>query len=539
MHMSKIIKFNTKARKKLKSGVDQLADAVKVTLGPKGRNVVIGDPLKAPHVTKDGVTVAKAVFLDDPIENMGAQMVKQVAEKTNTLAGDGTTTATVLAQAMLKPGFKSLVAGANPIDLKRGIDEAVRRVVAHLKSQADIVGDNIDKIRQVATISANNDEEIGNLIASAIAVVTKEGVITVDEAKGNETYVDVVEGMQFNRGYLSSSFITNKDKMEGVLDNPVILICDQKVDDIKDLLPVLQEVAENGRSLLIMAEEFDHEIITTLVGNKLRSNFKVIAIKTPSYGDRRSDILSDLAVVTGGKVFSLEGLKFKDFDFNMLGSASSVVVGKDLTTIVGGEGATSSIEKRINELKAQLPHIASDYEVGKVKERIAKLVGGVAVLFVGAPTEIEMKEKRDRVDDALSATRAAIEEGTVAGGGVALVRAIASLHNVEVENTDQSLGVQVVRKALEAPLRAIVENAGQESSVIINKVLEGVGDFGYNARTGVYENLKEAGVIDPTKVTRVALENAASIASMLITTECVIATTDGALTNDEYLNSIG
>lgn len=536
--MSKIIEFNIKARKKLQAGVDKLANAVKVTLGPKGRNVVISDPYRPPHITKDGVTVAKAVFLEDPIENMGAQMVKEVASKTNDLAGDGTTSSVVLTQAMLNPGIKALSAGANPIDLKRGIDLAVETVVANLKEQSEAVDNDIEKIRQIATISANNDTEIGDLIAAAIETVTTEGVITVDEAKGTETYVDVVEGMQFNRGYLAAAFITDTDKMEAVLHEPYILICDKKINNTKEVLPILTKVAASGKSLLIMAEEFDKEVLATLVANKLKMNFKVVAIKTPSYGDRRTDILSDIGVITGGVVVGKEGADIEKLELTDLGNANSVVVGKELTTIVDGQGDFEDITARINLLRGQLPHIASDYEVAKVKERIAKLVGGVAVLYVGAPTETEMKEKRDRVDDALAATKAAIAEGIVAGGGVALVRAITSLENLKGANEDQSMGIQIIRKALEAPLRIIVENTGKESSIVLDKVIQGKGSFGYNASIGIYEDLKKAGVIDPTKVTRVALENAASIASMLLTTECVIATKEQNLTSPLDLNQL-
>jgi len=522
--MSKIIKFDAEARKKLKSGVDQLADAVKVTLGPKGRNVIIQKPYGAPQVTKDGVTVAKEIELEDPIENMGAQMVKEVSSKTNDAAGDGTTTATVLAQAILTPGYKSLAAGANPMDLKRGIDLATSVVIANLKEQSEIVGNKIEKIRQIATISANNDEEIGNLIAQAMEKVTKEGVITVEEAKGTETYVDIVEGMQFDRGYISPYFVTNTEKMEAELENPFILIYDKKISVMKELLPVLEKVAQSGRPLLILSEDIEGEALTALVVNKMRGTLKVAAVKAPGFGDRRKAMLQDIAILTGGEVITEEsGMKLEETELEHLGTAEKIVIDKDNTTIVNGSGKKTSIEARVKQIKAQIETTTSDYDKEKLQERLAKLAGGVAVLYVGAPTEVEMKEKKDRVDDALAATKAAIEEGIVAGGGVALVRSIASLDKLTGENEDQNTGIDIVRKAISEPLRMIANNAGVEGSVVVNKVMEGKKDFGYNARTNVYEDLKKAGVIDPTKVTRVALENAASIASMLLTTECVIA----------------
>tara|TARA_B110000495_G_C22988218_1_gene581631 strand:- start:33 stop:1676 length:1644 start_codon:yes stop_codon:yes gene_type:complete len=522
--MSKIIKFESEARKKIKSGVDQLADAVKVTLGPKGRNVVIQKPYGAPQVTKDGVTVAKEIDLEDPIENMGAQMVKEVSSKTNDAAGDGTTTATVLAQAMLTPGYKSLAAGANPMDIKRGIDLATKHIIADLAKQSEIVGNKIEKIRQIATISANNDSTIGDLIAQAMEKVTKEGVITVEEAKGTETYVDIVEGMQFDRGYISPYFVTNTEKMEAELESPYILIHDKKIGVMKDLLPLLEKVAQSGKPLLIISEDLEGEALTALVVNKMRGTLKVAAVKAPGFGDRRKAMLQDIAILTGATVVTDEsGMKLETTELEMLGTAEKVVIDKDNTTIVNGAGKKSNIQARVKQIKAQIETTTSDYDREKLQERLAKLAGGVAVLYVGAATEVEMKEKKDRVDDALAATKAAIEEGIVAGGGVALVRAMVCLEKLSGENEDQNTGIDIVKKAIQEPLRIIANNAGVEGSVVVNKVIEGKGDFGYNARTNVYENLKKAGVIDPTKVTRVALENAASIASMLITTECVIA----------------
>lgn len=522
--MSKIIKFDAEARKKLKAGVDQLADAVKVTLGPKGRNVIIQKPYGAPAVTKDGVSVAREVELEDPIENMGAQMVKEVSSKTNDAAGDGTTTATVLAQAMLNPGFKSLAAGANPMDIKRGIDAATAVVIKDLVKQSELVGDNIDKIRQIAAISANNDSEIGNLIAQAMEKVTKEGVITVEEAKGTETYVDIVEGMQFDRGYISPYFVTNTEKMEAELESPYILIYDKKISAMKDLLPVLEKVAQSGKPLLIIAEDLDGEALTALVVNKMRGTLKVAAVKAPGFGDRRKAMLQDIAILTGGQVITEEsGMKLEAAELEHLGSAEKVVLDKDNTTIVNGVGKKMNIDARVKQIKAQIETTTSDYDREKLQERLAKLAGGVAVLYVGAATEVEMKEKKDRVEDALAATKAAIEEGIVAGGGVALIRTLAKLEKLNGENEDQNIGIEVVKKAIQEPLRMIAANAGMEGSVVVNKVIEGKKDFGYNAGTNTYEDLKKAGVIDPTKVTRVALENAASIASMLLTTECVIA----------------
>ena len=522
--MSKIIKFESEARKKIKSGVDQLADAVKVTLGPKGRNVVIQKPYGAPQVTKDGVTVAKEIDLEDPIENMGAQMVKEVSSKTNDAAGDGTTTAAVLAQAMLTPGYKSLAAGANPMDIKRGIDLATKHIIADLAKQSEIVGNKIEKIRQIATISANNDSTIGDLIAQAMEKVTKEGVITVEEAKGTETYVDIVEGMQFDRGYISPYFVTNTEKMEAELESPYILIHDKKIGVMKDLLPLLEKVAQSGKPLLIISEDLEGEALTALVVNKMRGTLKVAAVKAPGFGDRRKAMLQDIAILTGATVVTDEsGMKLETTELEMLGTAEKVVIDKDNTTIVNGAGKKSNIQARVKQIKAQIETTTSDYDREKLQERLAKLAGGVAVLYVGAATEVEMKEKKDRVDDALAATKAAIEEGIVAGGGVALVRAMVCLEKLSGENEDQNTGIDIVKKAIQEPLRIIANNAGVEGSVVVNKVIEGKGDFGYNARTNVYENLKKAGVIDPTKVTRVALENAASIASMLITTECVIA----------------
>lgn len=522
--MAKIIEFNAEARGQLKSGVDQLANAVKVTLGPKGRNVVIEKKFGAPAITKDGVSVAKEIELEDPIENMGAQMVKEVASKTNDVAGDGTTTATVLAQAIINPGLKSLAAGSNPMDIKRGIDKAVAAIVDQLKANSEEVGDSSEKIKQVAAISANNDDFIGGLIADAMEKVGKEGVITVEEAKGTETYVDVVEGMQFDRGYLSPYFVTNSEKMETELDNPFILIHDKKISAMKDLLPVLEKVAQSGRPLLIIAEDLEGEALTTLVVNKLRGTLKVAAVKAPGFGDRRKAMLQDIATLTGGEVISEEsGLSLEGTTVEQLGTAEKVVMDKDNTTVINGAGDDAAIKARVNQIKAQIETTTSDYDREKLQERLAKLAGGVAVLYVGAATEVEMKEKKDRVDDALHATRAAVEEGIVPGGGVAYIRALDALSSVQGVNEDESVGIEVIKRAIEEPLRQIAFNAGVEGSVIVNKVSEGKGDFGYNARENKFDNLKAIGVIDPTKVARVALENAASIASMLLTTEAVIA----------------
>ncbi len=522
--MAKEITFNTKARNELKKGVDALADAVKVTLGPKGRNVVLDKKFGAPGVTKDGVSVAREIELKDPIQNMGAQMLKEVASKTADLAGDGTTTATVLAQAIVTAGLKNVASGANPMDLKRGIDKAVHAVVAELKSISREVGDDSSKIEQVGTISANNDANIGKLIAQAMAKVGNEGVITVEEAKGTETEVKTVEGMQFDRGYLSPYFVTNSDKMEAELDNPYILIFDKKISAMKDLLPVLEKTAQTGKPLLIIAEDIDGEALATLVVNKIRGALKVAAVKAPGFGDRRKAMLQDIAVLTGGNVISEEtGLKLEGATLEDLGTCEKVTIDKDNTTIVNGSGAKADIEARVHQIKAQMESTTSDYDREKLQERLAKLAGGVAVLYVGAATEVEMKEKKDRVDDALHATRAAVEEGIVAGGGTAYIRAAKALQNLEGENYDENTGIAIVKRAIEEPLRQIVANAGGEGAVVVQKVAEGEGDFGYNARTEVYENLFEAGVIDPTKVSRVALENAASIAGMLLTTECVIS----------------
>jgi chaperonin GroEL len=520
----KIISFDIEARDQLKKGVDQLANAVKVTLGPKGRNVVIEKKFGSPQITKDGVTVAKEIDLSDPMENIGAQMVKEVASKTGDDAGDGTTTATVLAQAIIGVGLKNVTAGANPMDLKRGIDKAVAQVVEGLKKQSIEIGDDYTKIEQVATISANNDNEIGKLIAEAMKKVKKEGVITVEEAKGIETTVEVVEGMQFDRGYISPYFITNPDKMETVLENPYVLITDKKISTMKDLLPVLEPVAQNGRSLLIIAEDIDGEALATLVVNKLRGSLKIAAVKAPGFGDRRKEMLEDIAILTGGVVISEEkGLRLDAAKIDMLGSAEKISLDKENTTIVNGAGNKDAIAKRVAQIKLQIENTTSDYDREKLQERLAKLAGGVAVLYVGASTETEMKEKKDRVDDALSATRAAVEEGIVPGGGVAYIRALEGLDGLVVENEDQNTGIKIIRQAIEAPLRQIVSNAGQDGSVVVQKVKEGKGDYGYNAYTDKYENLYKSGVIDPTKVTRVALENAASIAGMFLTTECVMA----------------
>ena len=521
--MAKIISFDTDAREGLKVGVDTLANAVKVTLGPKGRNVVIDKKFGAPNVTKDGVSVAKEIDLKDPVNNMGAQLVKEVASKTADSAGDGTTTATVLAQAIFTNGIKSVAAGANPMDLKRGIDKAVEKVVETLKSQTKEIK-NSNEIAQVASISANNDKEIGDMIANAMDKVGKDGVITVEEAKGTETEVKTVEGMQFDRGYLSPYFVTNADKMEADLETPYILIYDKKVSTMKELLPVLEAVAQTGKPLLIIAEDVDGEALATLVVNKIRGSLKIAAVKAPGFGDRRKAMLEDIAVLTGGTVISEEtGMKLEDATIDQLGSAEKVVIDKDNTTIINGAGAEENISARVNQIKSQIETTSSEYDKEKLQERLAKLSGGVAVLYIGAATEVEMKEKKDRVDDALHATRAAVEEGIVPGGGVALVRSIEGLANLEGENEDQNTGIKIISSAIEAPLRTIVSNAGGEASVVVNNVKEGKGDYGYNAREDKYENLFAAGVIDPTKVTRLALENAASISSLLLTTECVIA----------------
>ena len=522
--MAKMIFFDIEARNKMKKGVDTLANAVKVTLGPKGRNVVIEKKFGAPQVTKDGVTVAKEIELEDPIENMGAQMVKEVASKTADIAGDGTTTATVLAQSIIAEGLKNVAAGANPMDLKRGIDKAVTAVVAHLQSQSLAVGNSGKQIEQVASISANNDPAIGKLIAEAMAKVGKEGVITVEEAKGTDTTVEVVEGMQFDRGYISPYFVTNSEKMQAELDNPFILIYDKKISAMKDILHILEKVAQTSRPLVIISEDLDGEALDTLVVNKLRGTIKVAAVKAPGFGDRRKEMLQDIAILTAGIVISEEqGYKLENADLTYLGSASSIVIDKDNTTVVGGKGKKSDIVARVNQIKAQVEVTTSDYDKEKLQERLAKLSGGVAVLYVGAATEVEMKEKKDRVDDALHATRAAVEEGIVPGGGVAYIRAISSLEKLKGANEDETTGIQIVKRAIEEPLRQIVVNSGIEGSIVVQKIKEGEGDFGFNARTEVYEKMFKAGVIDPTKVTRIALENAASIAGMLLTTECVIA----------------
>jgi len=522
--MAKEIKFNLEARESLKKGVDALANAVKVTLGPKGRNVVIDKKYGAPLITKDGVTVAKEIELTDTIENMGAQMVKEVASKTADQAGDGTTTATVLAQSIVTTGLKNVAAGANPMDLKRGIDKAVEVVIATLKSQSKEVGNSYDKIEQVGTISANNDSTIGKLISEAMQKVGKEGVITVEEAKGTETEVKVVEGMQFDRGYISPYFVTDAEKMETVFENPYILIYDKKISSMKDFLPILEKEVQTGKPMVIIAEEVEGEALATLVVNKIRGSLKIAAVKAPGFGDRRKAMLEDIAILTGGTVISEEkGYKLENADLSYLGQAEKVTIDKDNTTIVSGAGNPDEIKARINEIKAQIEKTTSDYDKEKLQERLAKLSGGVAVLHVGAATEVEMKEKKARVDDALHATRAAVEEGIVPGGGVAYIRAISSLENLKGANEDENTGIKIIKRALEEPLRQIVENAGIEGSIIIQKVREGKDDFGFNARTEVYENLYAAGVIDPTKVTRVAIENAASIAGLLLTTECVIS----------------
>ncbi len=522
--MAKQLFFNTDARNRMKRGVDILADAVKVTLGPKGRNVVIEKKFGAPGVTKDGVTVAKEIELEDAIENLGAQMVKEVASKTADVAGDGTTTATVLAQSIINEGLKNVAAGANPMDLKRGIDKAVIAVVENLKKQSEKVGNDNKKIEQVASISANNDSAIGKLIADAMAKVGNEGVITVEEAKGTETTVEVVEGMQFDRGYLSAYFVTNTEKMQAEFQNPYILIYDKKISTLKDILPILESVVQSGRPLVIIAEDVDGEALATLVVNKLRGSLKIAAVKAPGFGDRRKEMLQDIAVLTGGTVISEDqGYKLENASMAYLGQAESITIDKDNTTLVGGKGDKDNITGRVNQIKAQIESTTSDYDREKLQERLAKLSGGVAVLYIGASTEVEMKEKKDRVDDALHATRAAVEEGIVPGGGVAYIRAIESLEKVKADNADEKTGIAIVRRALEEPLRQIVANAGLEGSIIVQKIREGKADFGFNARTETYENMFAAGVIDPTKVGRVALENAASIASMLLTTECVVA----------------
>ncbi|MDU1903322.1 MAG: chaperonin GroEL [Dysgonomonas sp.] len=522
--MAKEIKFNIDARDQLKKGVDELANAVKVTLGPKGRNVIIEKKFGAPHITKDGVTVAKEIELDCPFENMGAQLVKEVASKTNDDAGDGTTTATVLAQSIISVGLKNVTAGANPMDLKRGIDKAVAKVVENIKSQSVEIGDDLKKIENIAKISANGDETIGKLIAEAMDKVKKEGVITVEEAKGTETYVDIVEGMQFDRGYISPYFVTDTEKMEADLENPYILIYDKKISVLKDILPILESALKSGRALLIIAEDIDSEALTTLVVNRLRAGLKIAAVKAPGFGDRRKEMLEDIAVLTGGTVISEEkGLQLEAATLDMLGTADKITINKDNTTIVNGAGDKAAIAARVGQIKTQIEKTTSDYDREKLQERLAKLAGGVAVLYVGAPSEVEMKEKKDRVEDALSATRAAIEEGTVPGGGTAYIRAIDVIQNLKGENDDETTGIEIVKRAIEEPLRTIVNNCGKEGAVVVQKVSEGKGSYGYNARTDVYEDLAAAGVIDPAKVTRVALENAASIAGMFLTTECIIA----------------
>ena len=521
--MAKEILFNIDARDQLKKGIDTLANAVKVTLGPKGRNVIIEKKFGAPHITKDGVTVAKEVELADAYQNTGAQLVKEVASKTGDDAGDGTTTATVLAQAIVAEGLKNVTAGASPMDIKRGIDKAVAKVVESIKSQAEMVGDNYDKIEQVGTVSANNDPVIGKLIADAMRKVSKDGVITIEEAKGTDTTIGVVEGMQFDRGYLSAYFVTNTEKMECEMEKPYILIYDKKISNLKDFLPILEPAVQTGRPLLVIAEDVDSEALTTLVVNRLRSQLKICAVKAPGFGDRRKEMLEDIAVLTGGVVISEEkGLKLEQATIEMLGTADKVTVSKDNTTIVNGAGAKENIKERCEQIKAQIASTKSDYDKEKLQERLAKLSGGVAVLYVGAASEVEMKEKKDRVDDALRATRAAIEEGIVAGGGVAYIRALEALEGLKGDNADETTGIDIIKRAIEEPLRQIVANAGKEGAGVVQKVREGKADFGYNARTDVYENLHAAGVVDPAKVTRVALENAASIAGMFLTTECVI-----------------
>ena len=521
--MAKEILFNIDARDQLKKGVDALANAVKVTLGPKGRNVIIEKKFGAPHITKDGVTVAKEIELADAYQNTGAQLVKEVASKTGDDAGDGTTTATVLAQAIVAEGLKNVTAGASPMDIKRGIDKAVAKVVESIKAQAETVGDNYDKIEQVATVSANNDPVIGKLIADAMRKVSKDGVITIEEAKGTDTTIGVVEGMQFDRGYLSAYFVTNTEKMECEMEKPYILIYDKKISNLKDFLPILEPAVQTGRPLLVIAEDVDSEALTTLVVNRLRSQLKICAVKAPGFGDRRKEMLEDIAILTGGVVISEEkGLKLEQATIEMLGTADKVTVSKDYTTIVNGAGVKENIKERCDQIKAQIVATKSDYDREKLQERLAKLSGGVAVLYVGAASEVEMKEKKDRVEDALRATRAAIEEGIIPGGGVAYIRAIDSLEGMKGDNADETTGIGIIKRAIEEPLREIVANAGKEGAVVVQKVREGKGDFGYNARTDVYENLHAAGVVDPAKVARVALENAASIAGMFLTTECVI-----------------
>ncbi len=521
--MAKEILFNIDARDQLKKGIDTLANAVKVTLGPKGRNVIIEKKFGAPHITKDGVTVAKEIELSDAYQNTGAQLVKEVASKTGDDAGDGTTTATVLAQAIVAEGLKNVTAGASPMDIKRGIDKAVAKVVESIKTQSQTVGDNYDQIEQVASVSANNDPVIGKLIADAMRKVSKDGVITIEEAKGTDTTIGVVEGMQFDRGYLSAYFVTNTEKMECEMENPYVLIYDKKISNLKDFLPILEPAVQSGRPLLVIAEDVDSEALTTLVVNRLRSQLKICAVKAPGFGDRRKEMLEDIAVLTGGVVISEEkGLKLEQATIEMLGTADKITVSKDNTTIVNGAGDKQAIKERCEQIKAQIVATKSDYDKEKLQERLAKLSGGVAVLYVGAASEVEMKEKKDRVDDALRATRAAIEEGIVAGGGVAYIRAIDALEGMKGDNADETTGIDIIKRAIEEPLRQIVANAGKEGAVVVQKVREGKGDFGYNARTDVYENLHAAGVVDPAKVTRVALENAASIAGMCLTTECVI-----------------
>ena len=522
--MAKEIKYNWEAREGLKKGVDALANAVKVTLGPKGRNVIIDKKFGAPQITKDGVTVAKEIELKEAIENMGAQMVKEVASKTNDQAGDGTTTATVLAQAIFNTGLKNVTAGANPMELKRGIDKAVATVVENLKGQSVEINDSHEKIEQVATISANNDSEVGKVIAEAMQKVKKEGVITIEEAKGTDTTVKIVEGMQFDRGYISPYFVTDTEKMEAVYESPYILIYDKKISNMKEFLPILEKVVQSGRPLLIISEDVDSEALATLVVNRLRGGLKIVAVKAPGFGDRRKEMLEDIAILTGGTVISEEkGYKLEDATLEMLGTAEKITVDKENTTIVSGKGDKDTIAARIAQIKAQIEKTTSDYDREKLQERLAKLAGGVAVIYVGAASEVEMKEKKDRYDDALHATRAAIEEGIIPGGGVAYIRAISSLKGLKGENEDQAIGIEIVRRALEEPLRQIADNAGKEGSVIVNAVRKGKGDFGYNARIDQFQNMIEAGVIDPTKVSRVALENAASIAGMLLTTECVLS----------------
>ena len=522
--MAKDILYNWEAREQLKKGVNALADAVKVTLGPKGRNVIIDKKYGAPHITKDGVTVAKEIELQDVVANMGAQMVKEVASKTNDQAGDGTTTATLLAQIIFNTGLKNVTAGANPMDLKRGIDKAVEMVINDLKKRSKVIGDNIEQIEQVATISANNDSFIGKMIAEAMTKVKKEGVITIEEAKGTETHVKVVEGMQFDRGYISPYFVTDAEKMEAVYENPFILLYDKKISNMKEFLPILEKSLQTGRPLLVISEDIDSEALATLVVNRLRGSLKIIAVKAPGFGDRRKEMLEDIAILTGATVISEEkGYKLEDATLEYLGTAEKITVDKENTTIVSGKGEKAAIEGRIGAIKGQIEKATSDYDKEKLQERLAKLAGGVAVIYVGAASEVEMKEKKDRFDDALHATRAAIEEGIIPGGGVAYIRAIDALNNTTCINEDEKIGIEIVRRALEEPLRQIVTNAGQEGSVVVNKVMEGKEDFGFNARTEVYENLYKAGVIDPTKVARIALENAASIAGMLLTTECVLA----------------